>query len=642
MDLALAWLIPALPLASFVIIVAITRRNPDLSSYVTIAGVGAAFVLSLAAFFATVAGNHVNIEVPWFQVAGTEFPLGVLVDPLTAIMLVVVTTVSLLVQIYSRGYMKGDPGFSRYYAFMALFTFSMLGLVIAPNFLQLYIFWELVGLCSFLLIGFWFQKPEAAAAAKKAFITTRLGDLGLLIGILIIFWQTGTFSFEAVAHAVEVGAFAGGILTAATVLVFCGAVGKSAQFPLHVWLPDAMEGPTPVSALIHAATMVAAGVYLVARAFEIFSGSVESMMVVAYIGGITAFIAATMGLVVTDIKRVMAYSTVSQLGYMMMGLGAAGVIGGGMVAGISHLTNHAFFKALLFLGAGSVIHSVGTQDMDEMGGLFSKMKVTAITLLIAAFSLSGFPLAFSGFWSKDEILYETLHSGLFGLFPLGILVAVMTSFYVFRMWFRTFTGPLKVPANAGGHGGGHGSSDDSQSSHGGVHESPWVMTVPLLLLAIPSVLSGFLGSPLTGNWYGHFLEGENFHAVDFDLLGVVPLWSMAAFATGLVLAYATYVAKVINPASVRSRLAPLHTLFVNKWYLDDLYLWLIRNVVLGLSNAFQAFDLAVIDGIVNGVGRVLRGTGSELRKAQTGLVQNYAVAFFGGVVIVVVMTVFLR
>ena len=648
-----AWLIPALPLASFLIIVALTLGWPRLSGYVSIAGVFGAFLLSVAILL-ELAGGHGEAShvwsVPWFVIGETVFEVGIIIDPLTAIMLIVVTTVSLLVQVYSQGYMHGDPGYSRFFAFLSLFTTSMLGLVLAPNFLQLYIFWELVGLCSYLLIGFWFRKPEAAAAAKKAFITTRLGDLGLLIGILIIFWSAHTFSFAGAVEAIENQELAGNLLTVAAVLVFCGAVGKSAQFPLHVWLPDAMEGPTPVSALIHAATMVAAGVYLVARAFEIFSAAPDAMLVVAYIGGITALIAATMGIVMTDIKRVMAYSTISQLGYMMLALGV-----GGYVAGVTHLANHAFFKALLFLGAGSVIHATGTQEMDEMGGLFGKMKITAITLLLASLSLAGVP-PLSGFWSKDEILYDALHHGHPELFWLAVAVAAMTAFYVMRMWIRTFLGEFRAPAQAVAHGSGHdahashashsshdahaASGHDSHGGQHGVHESPWVMTVPLMLLAVLAVFTGFLGSPFTGHWYGHFLEGEAFHAVAPDPFVVSS--SVLAAGFGIFLAWATYSAKWISAASARRTLRPLHTLLVNKYYLDDLYVWLIRRFVIGVADIFQWFDLTVIDGVVNGVGRGVAGAGSALRAVQTGRVQNYGVAFFGGVVIVVVFTVFMK
>ena len=656
--LANAWLILALPFAAFLLIVCFTLRRPQLSSYLTISGILGAFVVSVGALFAVAAGQSLHFVFPWYVVGEVEFALGLAIDPLTAIMLVVVTGVSLLVQIYSRGYMATDHGFgpyygfSRYYAFMALFTTSMLGLVLAPNFLQLYIFWELVGLCSYLLIGFWYRKPEAAAAAKKAFITTRLGDLGLLVGILIIWWQTGTFEFEGIATAIENHVLTGGLLTAAAVLVFCGAVGKSAQFPLHVWLPDAMEGPTPVSALIHAATMVAAGVYLVARSFEIFSASPDAMQVVAWIGAITALVAASMGLVMTDIKRVLAYSTISQLGYMMLALGV-----GGYVAGVSHLTNHAFFKALLFLGSGSVINAVHAQDMDGFRGLRKKMPITAITFLIASLSIAGFPL-FSGFWSKDEILTDALHSGHPELFAIALLVAVMTAFYMFRLYFRTFEGEYWLaPAAEGGHGGpsAHGAHDSHAASadpHGAyaaygehaatheVRESPWSMTIPLMILAIPAVFSGLLGAPQLGNWYAHFLEGSHFKEVQMD--GFVVLCSVLAAGLGIGLAWATYSANLISAPAIQRRFSGVHALLINKYRLDDLYLWLIRKVVIGVSNAFQVFDLRVIDGIVNGVGRTLAAVGSALREAQTGRVQNYGLAFFGGVIIVVVFTVFLR
>ncbi|MDA8188334.1 MAG: NADH-quinone oxidoreductase subunit L, partial [Dehalococcoidales bacterium] len=362
-------LIPLFPLLAFVIIALVTRPLKRLSAYLSILAVFASLLVSAWALYSLVIAflSHASGEalvkeltVTWFSVGGVALPAGLILDPLTAMMLIVVTIVSFLVQVYSQGYMHDDPGYSKYFAFISLFTTSMLILVMANNFLQLYIGWELVGLCSYLLIGFWYHKPEAAAAAKKAFLTTRLGDLGLLVGILIIYFTTHSFGFAEIEHEIKVGALSGGLLTVAMVCVFLGAVGKSAQFPLHVWLPDAMEGPTPVSALIHAATMVAAGVYLVARTFEMFAASPDqqALLVVAYVGGFTAIFAASMGLVMNDIKKVMAYSTISQLGYMMMGLGV-----GAYAAGVFHLFNHAFFKALLFLGSGSVIHAVHDQDM---------------------------------------------------------------------------------------------------------------------------------------------------------------------------------------------------------------------------------------------------------------------------------------
>jgi len=399
-----AWLIPLFPLAAFGLIAFGTKPWKQLSGYVAVAGILASLAIALAVFGEALSGARLERQFDWLPLANAigqpiALPLGILVDPLTAIMLVVVTSVSSLVIVYSQGYMHGDPGYSRYFAFISLFCMSMLGLVLANNLLALYIFWELVGLCSYLLIGFWYQKPEAAAAAKKAFIVTRLGDIGLLIGILLLFSQAGTLEFTQIEEMVAAGRFDPTFMSLVGILIFCGAVGKSAQFPLHVWLPDAMEGPTPVSALIHAATMVAAGVYLVARTFPIFEAGPLALTVVMAIGTFTALFAATMAMVSNDIKRVMAYSTISQLGYMMLALGV-----GARTAAVFHLMNHAFFKALLFLAAGSVIHALGTQDLRQMGGLKDRMKITSWTMLIAALSLSGFPLLTSGFWSKDEIM----------------------------------------------------------------------------------------------------------------------------------------------------------------------------------------------------------------------------------------------
>ncbi len=409
-------------------------------------------------------------DINWVIIdGGLTIHLGLMVDSLTAVMLIVVTVVSLMVQIYSQGYMHGDPGYHRYFAFMSLFTGSMLGLVLADNLLFIYVFWEMVGLCSYLLIGFWFHRPAAANAAKKAFIVTRLGDFGFLAAILLLFFNTGTFDIAELHTLAITGALAGTTLTWAAIGIFAGAAGKSAQFPLHVWLPDAMEGPTPVSALIHAATMVAAGVFLVARTFPSFAHSVEALTTVAVIGGFTAIFAATMGLVMTDIKRVLAYSTISQLGYMMLGLGV-----GGVAIGIFHLFNHAFFKALLFLGAGSVNHATGTFDMRLMGGLRKVMPWTYATFLIASLSLAGiWPL--SGFWSKDEILAASLQSQPI-LFALAMITVFMTAFYMFRVVFLTFGGEYR---------GG------SPEAHSKPHESPSVMVMPMVVLAILAVVSGF-------------------------------------------------------------------------------------------------------------------------------------------------------
>jgi len=620
MDVGLFWLIPLLPLLSFLLIVCFTLSRPRLSGYLTIAAIGGTFILSWLALITVLQAKASSAEgaglvstISWLNVVSVHADIGILLDPLTAVMLIIVTTISLLVQVYSQGYMAEDPGYSRYFAFMSLFTMSMLGLVLANNFLQLYIFWELVGLCSYLLIGFWYRRPEAAAAAKKAFITTRLGDLGFLVGILLLYTRTGTFDFAGVEKDVAAGSLVGVDLTIAMVLVFAGAVGKSAQFPLHVWLPDAMEGPTPVSALIHAATMVAAGVYLVARAFPLFSAAPESLTVVAYIGGFTALFAATMGLVMRDIKRVLAYSTISQLGYMMLGLGV-----GSQAAGIFHLFNHAFFKAMLFLAAGCVIHAANEQDMFKLGGFGSSMKVTAAAFLIGGLSLAGFPL-FSGFWSKDEVLTAVFYAeevpGHYVLFAMGLGTAFLTAFYIFRAFFLTFTGSYRGPAS---HGETH------------FHLPGAVMNVPLLVLMVPAVLSGFLGSPLLGNWFGAFLTGEAHSEADLMLMAV----SSVVAILGIGLAWALYVARIWSVETITNAVRPAYKLLYNKYYMDDIYGALVERGVLGLSSLFARFDRSGIDGVVNGVARGTAALGRALSRTETGIVPNYGLALFSGVIVI--------
>ncbi len=615
------WLIVALPLLAFVLIGLATRPWKRLSGYLSILAIAFSLLLSLLALNSVLTvgdAGPFSESVRLFSVANATFELGALLDPLAAMMLVVVTTVSLLVQIYSQGYMAGEPGYSRYFAFMSLFTSSMLGLVIANNLFQIYVFWELVGLCSYLLIGFWYHKPEAAAAAKKAFLTTRLGDFGFLIGILIFFTQTGTFDFNGIEQAVKAGLIGGSLLTLVMVLVFSGAVGKSAQFPLHVWLPDAMEGPTPVSALIHAATMVAAGVYLVARLFDLFKASPDAMLVIAAIGGFTAFFAATHALVARDIKRVLAYSTVSQLGYMMLGLGV-----GAFSAGAFHLMNHAAFKALLFLAAGSVIHSAGQQDLFKLGGLFSKMKITAITFLIGGLALAGVP-PLSGFWSKDEILIATYQSGNWLLFLLGIVTAALTAFYISRAWLLAFWGsPRGEQAGQAGH-------------H--VHESPAVMTIPLIVLAIPSVLTGFLGSPLFGNAFGQFIQGEAHSEVNIGVM----IGSTLLALIGIGVAWAFYGGRSTLAADLSASVRPVYTLLERKYFIDDLYNWLVGRIFVGLAELLASFDRHFIDGIVNGLGRGSYGLGRGLTRSQTGQLPNYALAIFAGVVVIAAIVLALR
>ena len=630
----LAWLIFLLPLFSFVIIVffirPFVRAESKIAGYITITAIGGSLALSVWALFAVMAAPHHEIPVPdvtWVVIEdGVTIHLGLIMDSLTAVMLVVVTVVSLMVQIYSQGYMHGDPGYHRYYAWMSLFTASMIGLVIADNLLFLFVFWELVGLCSYLLIGFWFHKPSAADAAKKAFIVTRLGDFGFLAAILLLYLNTGTFDIHELHALAIAGALAGTVLTWAAIGIFAGAVGKSAQFPLHVWLPDAMEGPTPVSALIHAATMVAAGVFLVARMFPLFEHSTEALTTVAIIGGITAIFAASMGLVMNDIKRVLAYSTISQLGYMMLGLGT-----GGVAIGIWHLFNHAFFKALLFLGAGSVNHATGTFDMRLMGGLRKYMPWTYVTFVIASLSIAGiWPL--SGFWSKDEIVISAFASQPV-LFYLAIITVFMTAFYMFRAVFMTFGGEYR-----GGDPNAHG----HDSHHGQPHESPRVMTIPLIILAVLSIFSGLWN--ITGHFgafmgHGHtqgFFEGL-FHPFTQPL----PWISLILAGLGILLAYAMYSRSWISAERVGSMFKPLHTLFYRKYWFDELYENIIvKNALLkGLFASFEQFDNRVVDGAVNGVADGAIASGRAVRYAQTGQLQLYGL-FIGIGILAIVFVIY--
>ena len=636
-----AYLIPLLQLFSFVMIVFFLRWKEKVASGFAISMIVIGWIMSVIVLIETAGrylGGHGGHGAEPFEMStlitafqGLNFEVGILVDPLTAVMLVVVTTVGACVQIYSLGYMHNDPKFSRFFAYLSLFLFSMLGLVLANNFFMIFIFWELVGLTSYLLIGFWFEKKVAADACKKAFLTTRTGDLGFIVGLLLIGVYAGTFNFHEVFDKVGAGLIPVGILTIAAIGVFCGAVGKSAQFPLHVWLPDAMEGPTPVSALIHAATMVAAGVYLVARTMDVFVGSADASLVVAYIGLITSFIAATIALTQFDIKRILAYSTVSQLGYMIMALGlygydtALGHHSPGYYAGTFHLMTHAFFKGLLFLGAGSVIHAVHTNDIREMGGLLKKMPKTSWTFMIASLSIAGiFPLA--GFWSKDEIVAATMGHPFFTVMTL--LIAFMTAFYMWRLCFMTFFGEPR---------------DAHRYEH--AHESPGSMTGPLIFLAVLAVCAGWVALP---GWFPEFCyHGEPYH-VHWN----IPLMagSLLVGASGIFLAYLMYYRKSISPARVVATFKPIHYFFYNKWFFDELYfngiIWPIHRfgnflwtfdarVIDGAVNGTAwltilwaelkyLFDKYVIDGAVNGAGWVVRQWGHALRFLQTGAVQFYA------------------
>jgi len=585
-----SYLIALLPLLSFVLIIFFLRWKEKLSSWFSIASILASWVMSVVVLIETIGRGGDAYE--WFftfvDLPNFILEIGILIDPLTAVMLLVVTTVGACVEIYSIGYMHNDPRFSRFFAYLSLFLFSMLGLVLANNFFMIFIFWELVGLTSYLLIGFWFEKKSAADACKKAFLTTRAGDLGFLVGLFLIGVYAGTFNYQGVFDQVAAGLIPAGIVTAAAIFVFCGAVGKSAQFPLHVWLPDAMEGPTPVSALIHAATMVAAGVYLVARSMNLFVASADASMVVAIIGLVTSFMAASIALVQNDIKRILAYSTVSQLGYMIMALGLYGVDTAhghhspGFYAGTFHLMTHAFFKGLLFLAAGTVIHAVHTKDIREMCGLLRKLKLTAPTFMIASLSIAGiFPL--SGFWSKDEIVASTSGHPVFMVLTLAI--AFMTAFYMWRLCFLSFFGKPR---------------DEHRFEH--AHESPNVMTYPLVFLAVLSVGAGWVGLPLFEHGFSTFVYHAEAYHVHFS-------WSLAIIssivaASGIFLAYLMYYKGSIRPQKVGARFRGLYTLLYNKYYFDEIYDFLILNPIMATASFMWTFDARVVDGLVNFVGRL--------------------------------------
>ncbi len=636
-----------LPLASFALITLVSflglTRSQDgrpavwdvrYSGYVTILAILGSFLLSIWAFakVADADGTRVGYEAhDWLNIGTLNISIGITLDGLTAVMLVVVTGVSLLVQIYSQEYMKGDEGYNRYYAYMSLFTMSMLGLVLASSVIQIFVFWELVGLCSYLLIGFWFFKDSARKAATKAFMVTRIGDLGFMAALLIIFTQAHTLDIAGIHQAAIAGTIGSTWLTLFALGLFAGAAGKSAQFPLHVWLPDAMEGPTPVSALIHAATMVAAGVYLVARFFPVFTESETALVTVAAIGAITTIIAALMGIVATDIKRVMAYSTISQLGYMMMGLGV-----GGMVAAIFHLFTHAFFKSLLFLGSGSVNHATGTFDMRRMGGLRKFMPVTYGTMLVASLALVGmFPLA--GFWSKDEILADAW-SDKWWVFVTAMVGVYLTAVYVGRMLILTFEGEYRGGLEA--EGGDHAGDAHAGGHHGDPHESPPTMTFPLLVLAVLAMAAGAFQ---LNHWLGDIISGwlpEETEALANDTS--FKLWiatlSVVIGLAGLATSYLVYQVKVLDPQRIRSFLEPLPEILENRFYLDALYQDVILKLVIlgGFAWVVSLWDKYVVDGVVNGVGTTTRWVSGQIKVAQTGQAQLYAsIMFFGTIAAVV-------
>jgi NADH-quinone oxidoreductase subunit L len=608
------WLVPAFPLAGALLNIVFGRLTGHRAHWIAVPALAGSFLASCAvAARAWSEGAFSTTLFTWIVAGDFETGVTAYVDALTAVMLLVVTGVGFLIHLYSSGYMHGDPGYARFFAYLNLFVFSMTMLVLAGNFLLLYVFWEAVGLCSYLLIGFWYTRPAAAAAGKKAFIVNRVGDFGFGLGIMWLWVALGTLDFTGVFKGAET--LAPATATGIALLLFMGACGKSAQLPLHTWLPDAMEGPTPVSALIHAATMVTAGVYMVARSHALFERSGAALEVVAWVGTITAVFAATIGLVQTDIKRVLAYSTISQLGYMFAAVGL-----GAYVAGIFHLVTHAFFKALLFLGAGSVIHGLhGEQDLRKMGGLAYKLPMTATTMWVGGLGLAGVP-PLAGFFSKDEILAAAYGEHHYLLFVLLLAGALLTAFYTFRLLFLAFGGAPRMTKDVLHH----------------AHESPWVMVGPLAILAGLTFVAGFvLGLPFDATRLAQLLSPvfAPHEAVHSKL---VPLLSVVVVVAGFALALQRYKLTPVKAERIGQPRTPVHALLLNAWYVDRLYDAVIVRPLFALSETLaRVFDLGVLDGIVNGLGRGVAAGAAHLRRLQTGYVVNYALTMLAGAVIVV-------
>lgn len=636
------WLVPGLPLIGTIINGLFGRFLPRrLVGAIATALVGGAFAISVAVFLQLIRmpedARHVtSVLYTWMASGSLRADVGILIDPLSVFMMLIVTGVGFFIHVYSTGYMSDDRDYSRYFAYLNLFIFSMLILVMADNFLLLFVGWELVGICSYLLISFWYSKPEAVRAGKKAFITTRVGDLGFMLGVALVFITFGTLAYDGVFAAAP--AAARGTVTAIAALLLVGAIGKSAQLPLYVWLPDAMEGPTPVSALIHAATMVTAGVYLIARASPLFVLAPAVLTAVAIIGAATAFFAATIALVHNDIKRVLAYSTISQIGLMFLGVGV-----GAFVAGLFHLMTHAFFKALLFLGAGSVMHALsGETDLRKMGGLKAKMPVTYWTFLVAALAIAGIA-PFSGFFSKDEILTAALTAplGSWILYGLALATSLMTAFYIFRLFFKAFHGRPRM--------------DGEQFEH--AHESLPSMTTALVVLAIGAALAGLIGiprflapgSPWT-HTIGHFLEPALAHGPEPGVPEITTAFGAAlmavAFAVGvigIIVAWIFYIRKPGTAAEVARRAPRVYNTLANKYWVDEAY-----NTVFvrpGKSLAaflWRAVDVGIIDFIVNGAAYLVGWVSEITRRVQTGFLRNYALAIFIGAVLLVGYLVLFR
>ena len=615
-----AWLVPLLPALSFLIIVFLTRQFKLLSGLVCVAGMVSAFVIAAYATYGVFTNpefieHSLEYSVRWFSLApGVNVDVGVRLDPVSAMMMLMVTLVSSLIFIYALGYMEGEYGFSAFFSYLSLFGASMLLLVISSNLLEMFVAWELVGLCSYLLIGFYNHKISAREAAKKAFVTCRIADFGLLLGLLSLQIIFGTLNIgelaEKVPHFQQYTS--AGVMTIVAVLIFLGPIGKSGQFPLHVWLPDAMEGPTPVSALIHAATMVVAGVYLVARTLFIFDAVPAVAQLIAVTGGFTAIFAASIAVTQRNLKRILAYSTISQLGYMMLAMGVMS-----LSAGMFHLWTHAFFKALMFLCAGSVMHGIASHDDPdafECGGLLKKMPITGVTFIIGGLAIAGIP-PFAGFWSKDEILSVTLHSGHYVLFAMAAFTAFLTAFYMWRMIFLVFLGNENPKLHA--------------------HESPLVMTGPLMALAVLASVGGLIGTPWA-NYWGEWIKYGHAHNAPPDYL--VMGGSVVLAVAGISLAYHIYVKNIDLAHELARRFRGIHTLLLNKYYVDEIYLWFNHTFVDGAAKLLYLFDIYIVDGvIINGIGAITRETGGGLRIFQTGRMQNYALVFFLGVLAVAVI-----
>ena len=622
--ISLVWLVPAFPLAAFLVNGLFGRRwLGHLTGVIASVAVGLSALVSIGVFLEVLGGKPQTV-VPlyrWIAVGDFSINVSALVDPLSSTMLLVVTVVSFLIFVYSNGYMAHDAGFYRFFTWLSLFVFAMLILVMADNYLLMFVGWEGVGLCSYLLIGFWFERPAPYYAAKKAFVMNRIGDWGYTIGIITIFLAFGSMNFLDVFNRLQASAMPRDTLTLICVALFFGATGKSAQLPLYSWLPDAMEGPTPVSALIHAATMVTSGVYLVARSMPLFEAAGPSLQVVGIVGAITAIFAATIALVQFDIKRVMAYSTVSQLGYMFLALGV-----GAPAAAIFHLATHAFFKALLFLGSGSVIHGLGgEQDMRKMGGLRRKMPVTFWTMLVAGGALAALP-PLAGFWSKDEILGAAFVNGQLILYAIGILTAVLTAFYVTRALWMTFYGEPR---------------DHHLFDH--AHESPRVMTLPLMALAVGSAVLGIvIGFPPEQGFVHRFLApvveaaGVAERTPELATIVALAVVSVVAGAIGIAIGLSMYVRHRPDPAALTRAAGPVYRVLVNKYYVDELYDHRFVEAARAFAGAAWAFDIHIIDGLANRLGWALAMGGQGLRRAQTGVVGNYALTIVAGLLLILV------